>query len=184
MLCNQVGEDVNTGHGYPTAQDLQWEEVKRPTVWFSGKHLPLFGGCRAFFFSFLSPLFAFINANILQQERVSTKAGVAKEAGFCSSPAASMLIMLRTNMKHTHATASQHTHLTSIRHTDGELIFRWDSRSHLSAKLPEKKRRVGWGTNVIEKSGYFLQLSCKWIQTGWASGVCRWSPHFVNMCLY
>lgn len=37
--------------------------------------------------------------------------------GFCSSPAASLLIMLRTNMKHTHAMASSHTHLTSIKNT-------------------------------------------------------------------
>lgn len=78
------------------------------------------------------------------------------QGGFCSSPAASLLITLRANMKHTHATASSHTHLTSIRHTDGEPILWGDSQSHLSARLREKKRRVGGEDKCYWKIGVFL----------------------------
>lgn len=98
-----------------------------------------------------------------EEGAAAARAGVevtVKEAraGFCSSPAASLLITLRTNMKHTHATASSHTHLTSIRHTDGEPILWGDSQSHLSARLREKKRRAGGCGACV----------------GWRGGKCYW----------
>lgn len=76
-----VGWGVNTGHGHPTAQTASRFIVGRgeaAVAWFSGKRLPLLRRCRLLFFSLL---FAFINANILQQESVSTKDGGGGSGG-------------------------------------------------------------------------------------------------------
>lgn len=54
-------------------------------------------------------------------------------------------------------------------------------------QLLSQRRREGlgaWGANVIEKSGYFLQLSCKWIRADRHCGPRRWAPNILNMCLY
>lgn len=148
LLCNQVGGvggDVNTRHGHPTAQTASRFIVGRgeaAAVWFSGKRLPLLRRCRMFFFfslfclPLLMPIYYSRRALARRTEEGAAAGGGSRggekpewryceggQGGFCSSPAASLLITLRTNMKHTHATASSHTHLTSIRHTDGEPIL-------------------------------------------------------------
>lgn len=139
LLCNQVGGggDVNTRHGHPTAQTASRFIVGRgeaAAVWFSGKHLPLFFSL--FCLPLLMPIYYSRRALARRTEEGAAAGGGSRggekpewryceggQGGFCSSPAASLLITLRTNMKHTHATASSHTHLTSIRHTDGEPIL-------------------------------------------------------------
>jgi len=83
--------------------------------------------------------------------------GIVKEV---SSPAASLLILLRTNMKHAHAAASSHTQLTSIKETDGGPSLRGGLRSRLSATLREKKRRKRGGRKRLLKKE---DISDNWI---------------------
>lgn len=139
-------------------------------------------------FAFVFPLLIPIYYTGKKQESITWKGSNKKwryckggRGGFCSSPAASLLITLRTNMKHTHATASSHTHLTSIKDTDGGPSLWGDLRSHLSAPLREKKGKEEGGRRRLEKRGYFWQLDIG-PNLGFFSS--SWAPNHFSICIH
>lgn len=114
LLCNQLR---GTEHCLPTietATRFTLTRSKEAAVWFSRKPkclpLPLQNVCLCL--PLLIPIDYKSRIPLLRRTEVGGKKWRYCEggrSGFCSSPAGSLLIMLRTNMKHTHATASSHT---------------------------------------------------------------------------